>query len=103
MSARKIFHIDVDIGDREPSSAELAAIEAEYQYGASRFPIETDLEKPLSEWTQLICAYAGAALRAYDTTSIHERYIQAAQLCIRAARAVRTGQYAPEEETSDAR
>jgi hypothetical protein len=82
--------------DREPTNQELEKIEAEYDYGLKLYPIETDENKSIADWSGLVSQYAMMALIAETDDEIHERFIQAAQLCIRAANAVRHGRYSPD-------
>ena len=82
--------------DREPTNVELDLIEAEYDHGLKLYPIETDPDKSIADWSGLISQYAMLALTEDTDENTHERFIQAAQLCIRAAHAVRHGAYQPD-------
>lgn len=82
--------------NQEPTDIELDEIQKEYADALQRFPIETDREKSLGDWSGLIAQYVMLALGADDDIEAHHRYIQAAQLSIRAAQAVRRGDYKPD-------
>jgi hypothetical protein len=79
--------------EREPTDRDLQAIEREYNSRLLDYPIETDVEKTLQDWSDLIVDYASMALEETEPDSIHERFVQCGNLAARAARAVRTGEY----------
>lgn len=79
--------------EREPTDLELEAIEREYHTRLLDYPIESDTEKTLQDWADLIVDYASMALDEKSPDAIHERFVQCGNLAARAARAVRTGEY----------
>lgn len=79
--------------DREPTTADLQAIEEEFNSALLSYPLDTDVDKTLADWSDLIIHYALMALEEQTTDGKHERFVQAGNLAARAARAVRTGEH----------
>lgn len=81
------------MNDREPTAADLQAIEEEFNSALLTYPLETDKDKTIDDWGDLIIHYVCLAVDARTPDEQHERFVQAGNLSARAARAVRTGEH----------